>query len=343
MSIYKANGKKDGLQKYNVRINYIADSGQSKQLTRTAYGMANAKTLEIKLISDIKIIGEMPMKKMNVQELYDEFIEVKKYETRQRTVYNIQHLFNVYILPMFKNYRIDRITVNDVQNWKISMEKRNLSLATKKRAFIYFSAMINYAIKMEYLQKNPFTKIGNFKDTLNIKPKMNFYTPEEFEKFIKSAKNEAVKNEVSENNLSEWNYYVFFNIAFYTGLRKGEITRNTVEAFFHGSRMASHPRPDKILHGPITIPEHMPEKQLKKARKDIAAIEQKRSKLVDMRLEDIIDKDEYEAAFIKASKGWSMEISHSAASSRISSMTGISFSSACIIIITSALTLLKKY
>ena len=41
------------------------------------------------------------------------------------------------------------------------------------------------------------------------------------------------------------------------------ITRNTIEAFFHGARVASHPRPDKRLHDPITIPEHMPENHRK--------------------------------------------------------------------------------
>jgi len=41
------------------------------------------------------------------------------------------------------------------------------------------------------------------------------------------------------------------------------ITRNTIEAFFHGSRVASHPRPDKRLHDPIIIPEHMPENHRK--------------------------------------------------------------------------------
>jgi len=41
------------------------------------------------------------------------------------------------------------------------------------------------------------------------------------------------------------------------------ITRNTVEAFFHGARVASHPRSDKHLHDPITIPEHMPENHRK--------------------------------------------------------------------------------
>jgi len=52
---------------------------------------------------------------------------------------------------------------------------------------------------------------------------MKFYTPEEFKKYIDIAKKSALEKEQSENNLYEWNYYVFFNIAFYTGLRKGEI------------------------------------------------------------------------------------------------------------------------
>jgi len=41
------------------------------------------------------------------------------------------------------------------------------------------------------------------------------------------------------------------------------ITRNTIEAFFHGARMASYPRSDKALRDPIIIPAHMPENHRK--------------------------------------------------------------------------------
>ena len=41
------------------------------------------------------------------------------------------------------------------------------------------------------------------------------------------------------------------------------LTRNTIEAFFHGVRMASHPRPVKSLRDPIVVPEHMPENHRK--------------------------------------------------------------------------------
>jgi transposase len=40
-------------------------------------------------------------------------------------------------------------------------------------------------------------------------------------------------------------------------------TRNTIEAFFHGARVASHPRPDRRLRDPIVNPDHMPENHRK--------------------------------------------------------------------------------
>jgi len=223
MPIYKSNGKKDGLQKYNVRINYFDDSGQPKQLTRVVYGSDVAKNLEMRLNDELKNKGEMPIKKMTVQELFNEYKEAKSYELRKTSISRIQEIYYYYVLPTFENYFIDKITAKSIQNWKTSMERRKLALKTKQLAFIYFSAMISYAVKMEYLHKNPLTRIGNFKKTLGIKAEMKIYTPQEYKKFITTAKEYAEEKEALHKDLSEWNYYVFFNIAFYTGLRKGEI------------------------------------------------------------------------------------------------------------------------
>ena len=41
------------------------------------------------------------------------------------------------------------------------------------------------------------------------------------------------------------------------------LTRNTIEAFFHGSRVASYPRPNQRLRDPIINPDHMPENHRK--------------------------------------------------------------------------------
>ena len=223
MPIYKANGEKDGLKKYIVRVNYISDSGEAKQLTRIAYGSGAAKDLERDLNNSLKDKAELPIKKMTVQELFDEYIAFKQMEVKKSSIARMTDNFNFYILPTFQNCRIDRLSIKMLQEWKLILNNKNLSLSTKSGAFSCFKALINYAVKMEYIYKNPFDKADNFKDTSTIKKNMDFYTAEEFKIYINKVKEIAEAEEKRLNNLSEWNFYVFFNIAFYTGLRKGEI------------------------------------------------------------------------------------------------------------------------
>ena len=223
MPIYKSNGKKDGLQKYNVRINYVSESGQAKQLTRVAYGLDAAKDLERRLLHDLKSNGENSVRKMTVRQLFEEYAAVKKYEVRPSTYDKTVRTFAYYIFPTLADVCIDKLSAKILQDWKISLEERDLALKTKKNVYSELRTMFNYAVRMEYLSKSPLVKVGNFKDPLATKQEINFYTPEEFRAYIRAAKEMALQKQKAENDLFEWNYYVFFNIAFYTGLRKGEI------------------------------------------------------------------------------------------------------------------------
>lgn len=225
MPIYKVGNtkNKDGLQKYHVRINYVADNGEKKQITRSVYGIDVARDLERKLENDIKVKCEIPVRKMTIKQLYDEYISVKKYEVREITLYRSDRMLKRYILPILEDIRIDKLSSKVLQDWKISMEERNLSLTTKRNVYTELRTMLNYAVRMEYIPKHQLSKVGNFKDALSSKKEINFYTPEEFKKYIEIAKKIALEKQKKENNMYEWNFYVFFNIAYYTGLRKGEI------------------------------------------------------------------------------------------------------------------------
>ena len=214
---------KDGLQKYNVRVNYISDDGKPKQLTRTAYGLEAAKDLERRLDIEIKIKGEKPTSKMTIQQLYDEFIAVKKPEVRETTVEKHETNFRLHIQPTMGSIRIDKLTIPMLQEWKNYIEQKGFALKTKTHAFSTFRAMFNYAIRMEYIGKNLLNTVGNFKAAFEIVPEMDIYTAHEFTQFISVAERLAKEHQSKHHDLSEWEYYVFFNIAFYTGLRKGEI------------------------------------------------------------------------------------------------------------------------
>ena len=226
MPIYKMDGKKDGLQKYRVRINYTDNLGVQKQLDRVAYGKDAAKELESRLMRDLK---EETGNKITVADLCGEYIRVKRNEIRESTLdKQVKHL-NKYVIPFFNSTRLSKLTVPQLQRWKTYIEdlrttkQEPLSLSYKQKLFSAFRSVLNYAVKMEYIDKNPLSKLGNFKDANAVKHDMDFYTADEFLKFIAAAREQAEQSEQVSGSLYEWNFYVFFNIAFYTGMRKGEI------------------------------------------------------------------------------------------------------------------------
>lgn len=78
MPIYKTQGKKDGLQKYRVRINYTDRAGKAHQLDRVAYGSKAAKDLERRLSAEYSNAVVSANNSMTVQKLYDECICAKR-------------------------------------------------------------------------------------------------------------------------------------------------------------------------------------------------------------------------------------------------------------------------
>jgi integrase len=224
MPIYKVNGnKKDGLQKYHVRINYISCDGKFKQLTRTAYGSEAAKDLEAKLQNDIKAKQVSSDSKKTIDKLFNEYIATKKHDVRKTTYLRYEQLYGLYIKPELEKVKIYKLTIPKLQEWKMYIEKLGIGLTTRNHAYAVLRILLNYAVKMEYIPKNPLIAIGCFKDATHEKTEMGYYTPEEFLQYISVARDYASKQQAECNSLFEWDFYVFFNIAFYTGLRKGEI------------------------------------------------------------------------------------------------------------------------
>ena len=163
MPIYRAkNTKKEGLQKYYVRVNYVSDSGEYKQITRTAYGIDVAKDLERRLEYEIKEQQKTSIHKMTVQQLYEEYISVKKYEVRGTTINKTEKTFKKHILPIIKKIKIDKLSVSVLQEWKISIEEKNLALATKKGLYSELRTMLNYAVRMDYIPKHNLSKVRKF-------------------------------------------------------------------------------------------------------------------------------------------------------------------------------------
>lgn len=223
MPIYKVDGvKKDGLQKYRVVINYTDTNGKHRKKEKSAFGSTAAKELERQMSLDANQ-SSCPSY-MKFSELYEEYKKVISAEIRKTTADKKLQRTNQHILPFFENIPLHKITVRNVQEWKTSIEEKRTSLGkhykhnTKKDLYKELSAIFNYAVRMEYISKNPCKNVGNFKEQETTIPDtaIHYYTPEQFKQFIEVAKTNATR-------LYDWDFYVFFCIAFYTGMRKGEI------------------------------------------------------------------------------------------------------------------------
>lgn len=220
MPITKTNNKKDGLQQYRVRINYVDQFGKPHNRAKLVYGLAEAKQAEQNLLEEVG--KEKPATaRMTVQQLYDEYILAKENEVRYSSLVKIKNCITKGVLPTLSDKQIAKLTVKQMQEWKNETAKIGFAQTTLRNYNGEFRQMLNYAVKMGYIPKNPLTIVGNFKESFELKPKdkIQYYTAEQFIKFITEAKKAAQE----KGTINEWSYYVFFNIAFYTGARKGEI------------------------------------------------------------------------------------------------------------------------
>lgn len=217
MPIYKLDSSKNGKQGYRVIVNYTDTNGNKKRKSQCVYGKQEARELESELLKSVK---ENPNAvKITIKELYKEYIKVKAHEVRRSSLTKTKSILENHVLntPLAKT-RLDKLSKRILQDWKNEIAKKDIKVTTKNNAYRELNTLINYALKMDYILKNPLKDIGKFKEPYftTQEEKIRYYTKEEFDKYIAVAKD-------TRSTYIDHACYVFFILAFYTGMRKGEI------------------------------------------------------------------------------------------------------------------------
>lgn len=189
MPIYKTDKKRDGLFLYTVRVNYTDKNGKAHGLTRTAVGAEAAKLLESQLTAEYKTGQITPAERMTVGELAAKYLAAKRTEVRRSTAEKTERILNRYVLPTMQKERLDRLNAQKLQDWKQSVTALALAPKTQKNIYGEFRTMLNFAVKMEHLPRNPLLTVGNFKDTDFTPPtdKLQYYTSDEFLRYKAAA------------------------------------------------------------------------------------------------------------------------------------------------------------
>lgn len=204
---------------YRVRVNYTDANGKHRQIERTAYGKAAAQELEDKLKKQVKTPALADTHTTpTVKQLYDEYIAAKSAEVRQSTLSKSKSILTNHILPVFSAVPLTDLTTPALQEWKNTIAAKDIQIKMRQNTYKEFRALLNFGVKMDYLEQNPLLKVGNFRDAYETKPAevLHYYTKDQFVSYAKAARDSA-------DTLLSWGMYVFFCIAYYTGMRKGEI------------------------------------------------------------------------------------------------------------------------
>lgn len=145
---------------------------------------------------------------MKLSAFMDVYFEDKQNELKERTIRNKRYMMEQHIIPYFGNRKMNEITAAQIIQWQNEMQKRDFSDAYLRMIQNQLTSLFTHASKIYDLQNNPCKKVkkmGNF-DARSL----DFWTLDEYKQFRQTLEPGS-------------QYYLMFEILFWTGCRIGEL------------------------------------------------------------------------------------------------------------------------
>ena len=187
-------------------IQYRYTDWQGKRRKSTKRGFATKREAEEWLRNSlITQKADFDMKFEDFWKMYCADMETR---LREHTMRTKKYIVELKILPYFGNKRVNDITAADIRQWQNELIKMGYSPTYLKTINNQLSAIFNYAIRYYDLKSNPCAKAGSMGKSKT--EEMDFWTVEEFRKFIDSVMNKRLS-------------YMAFMTLYWTGMRLGEL------------------------------------------------------------------------------------------------------------------------
>jgi integrase len=222
--IYKIPGqKKDGLQKYRVVYNYT-EHGKKRTKERLVYGKAQADLTEAELCRENtgpNARKGTERKSLTVKGLFDIYEAERGPEIRGSTMAKKRSILGTHVFPAIGKIALSELTEDELAVWRAELVRTERKANTKNGAIKELKALLNFAAERGLYNPAPLKKLKPFRDPYaeTSAVKLRYYTKAEFEAFLSQARAAAEK----EDTMRAWGIYIFFMLACYTGMRKGEI------------------------------------------------------------------------------------------------------------------------
>ena len=186
-------------------IQYRYTDWQGKRRKSTKRGFATKREAEEWLRNFL--ITQKADFDMKFEDFWKMYCAEMETRLREHTMRTKKYIVELKILPYFGNKRVNDITAADIRQWQNELIKTGYSPTYLKTINNQLSAIFNYAVRYYDLKSNPCAKAGSMGKSKA--EEMDFWTGEEFRKFIDSVMNKRLS-------------YMAFMTMYWTGMRMGD-------------------------------------------------------------------------------------------------------------------------
>lgn len=258
---------KDGNTLYKFNIYLGLDPLTGKEIRTNRQGFTSKTQAQVEY-ARLKKKGISSVSTYTLKDVYKDWHPIYETTVKYTTYLRSTGVFENHILPYLGNKRLDKITTPVVQKL---INQKSKELKDFKLVNIYLNLLFKFAVNQGYTDYNPCTNI--IYPTSNTAPKkeeVEYWTKEELKEFLEKAKIEL-----------DQMWYLFFRIATYTGLRKGEILALTWQDI-------------DFINKTLTVNKNL--SRTKKSKKDITSPKTKSSyRTISIDEETIQDLKEWKA------------------------------------------------
>ncbi|MGM0168998.1 hypothetical protein IGI39_003314 [Enterococcus sp. AZ135] len=220
MATFKSYEKKNGEKAWMFRAYLGKDDATGKEIRTKRYGFKSKKEAQLAL-NKLKIEFEKDGLQKDIvitfQEAYDLWEVSYKNTVKESTYCKTKEMFELHILPVFKDYKVNKIPVSKAQSFANS---KVTELVNYRKTISDASRIVKFAISLGYAEGNPFEKITmpKRKKALDDESIANFFTKQELEDFLAAV-----------NKNGKQKMIAFFRTLAFSGMRVGELIALTWE------------------------------------------------------------------------------------------------------------------
>lgn len=204
MSIKKKQ-LKSGI-KYAFTLRYTDIYGDTKQYTSKGYDTKKEAELEEAKFRIKVEENKITTSNITFSQIFVEYLEYIKKDIKPQSLKKVENQCRIFE-PLY-NIKVNDFNIQTYKKIQLYLDHKDYSIEYKNKVLGLLKRVIKYSHKYHNTNDYMLNYIENYKRVNEIKKEMQFFTYDEFKKFI--------------SVVDEFDYKTFYETLYYLGLRQGE-------------------------------------------------------------------------------------------------------------------------